>query len=111
MMNPEKKIALERMQKLFELARQTMKKDEELAKEYVKQIKKINQKTKTSIPPEIRRFLCKKCDSPMIPGFNSTTRTKNGRTITTCKCGQIKRNPYNKEKKLKKDKKRFTQHT
>ncbi|MBR9677957.1 MAG: ribonuclease P [Nanoarchaeota archaeon] len=110
-MSQEKKIAVERMEILFELAKQTVKKDEEQAKKYVKIIKKINTKTKTRIPPKIKHFLCKKCDSVLIPGYNATVRMKQGRKITRCKeCKEIKRQPYTREKKLKKDKKRVTQH-
>lgn len=107
LMKQEQKIALERMKVLFEQAKKAWKKDESRARRYVKLIKRIGEKTNTSIPKRIKMFLCKECGAPLMPGVNAKTRTKNQKIIITCEeCGSIKRNPYIKEKKLKKKEKK-----
>ncbi|MDD3083602.1 MAG: NUDIX domain-containing protein [Candidatus ainarchaeum sp.] len=58
------KIALERINILFELARK--QKEESLKKKYLKLAKKIGERTNVSIPKELKKIFCKKCFSMKI---------------------------------------------
>ncbi len=80
-------MALERIRKLLSMA-----KDNPLQKRYVKLAKKISTRTRTRIPPKLKRQICKGCNAILIPGKNAKVRTKQGKLITTClECGKIKR--------------------
>jgi len=77
-------IAKERIKILFEEAEKTFSKNKNLANRYVTLARKIAMKTKTKIPPELKRKFCKHCYSYLQPGINSRTRTRNGKVIISC---------------------------
>jgi RNase P subunit RPR2 len=64
-------------------------------------MKRIAQRTRTHLPTDIRRGICRKCDTPLIPGYNSHTRTRQRRephTATTChSCQNIARIPLRRK--------------
>ena len=95
------KIALERIQILFEQAESAFAKDPQRAQRYVDLARKIAQRTRTHLPPHLRRQVCRKCDAFLVPGSTSRTRIRQRRephVATTClKCGNIQRHPL-KEK-------------
>jgi ribonuclease P protein subunit RPR2 len=77
------KIALERIYRLFELAVE----NEEYAKRYLQLAKRIGEKTRVSIPKEIKEKYCKKCYS-----LNVTQAKKEPFLEVTCKeCGFVKK--------------------
>ena len=94
-------IAVNRMRKLYCLARETVSEDRELAQRYVYLLRRIAQRTRTKIPPEIRNGICRRCNTPLIPGYNSTTRINQRRephVTTTCHtCGRIMRRPLRRK--------------
>jgi len=79
-------IALERIRKLLSMA-----KDNPLQKRYVKLAKKVSTRTRTRIPSDLKRQICKGCDAILIPGKNATVRMKQGKLRMKCaECGKIR---------------------
>lgn len=74
----KKKIALERIYRLFELAEQTN--NDELQTRYLKLAKRIGEKVNISIPKELKKKFCKKCYSMKIQEIE-----KNPFLIIRCK--------------------------
>ncbi len=93
----EKDIAAERIQLLLDRAVSVFGKDEELARRYVSLARRIGMRMGVRIPSERKRFLCKECSSPLIPGRNCRVRIRaRGSTtviITCLSCGTLKRYP------------------
>src|SRR5437879_9770800 len=68
-------IARERIQVLLEHARTRAREDDKrLARRYVELAGKISMRTKVRIPREDKRFICKNCMMPLIPGRNARVR-------------------------------------
>lgn len=85
--NSKQKIALERIYRLFELAKEmnnsTRKDKEKYVKRYLSLSKKIGEKLNVSIPKELKKSYCKKCFSMKIK-----TTEKNPFLIVYCNgCG------------------------
>ena len=77
-----KDIADERMVRLFELSGDAVRNgNTDRARRYVSLAERIGQKTRT---PADRRRICKKCNVPLIQGFNCRTRVENGKVRVTC---------------------------
>lgn len=90
-----KRIALERINKLFEEAAKVFKNDKKLANRYVKIARKIGMKTKIRIPSKFKKRFCKHCLSYLVPGVNCRVRTKNGKLVYYClECKRFMRYPY-----------------
>ncbi len=90
-------IALERIEILLRLAKEVTATDQGLARKYVELARKISTRTKVRIPSAEKRFLCKNCGLPLIPGRNARVRTTKGnpRVVITClSCGAVKRYPF-----------------
>lgn len=91
------KIAVERIKKLFELAK---KEKNGRAKRYVELARRIAEKTRTRLPHDIKRSFCRKCNSL----FNAKNRRvriskKEKKVVYTCLCcGHIQRYPFVREK-------------
>ena len=76
-------IALERIYRLFELAG----KDKEYSKRYLELAKRIGEKTRVSIPKELKEKYCKKCYS-----LNVTQKKAEPFLEVACKeCGFVKK--------------------
>ena len=82
---------------LFGLSRKALEEgNKDRARRYIVLIKRISQKTNTTIPKEHR--FCKKCNLPLEVGRNCRVRVKDGVIRITClECGDIRRMPYTKE--------------
>jgi ribonuclease P protein subunit RPR2 len=107
----EKEIAKERIEILFNLAKKVFDFNPELANRYIQLIRKIGMKARVKIPLEYKLFICKKCDSFLVPGKNCRVRIKSEKgtkvTFTCLNCNSIKRYPIVKEKKFKSINKNF----
>ncbi len=93
-------IALERIEILLRLGKQIVATDQDLAKKYVELARKISMRTKIRIPSDEKRFLCKNCGLPLIPGRNARVRSAKGnpRVVITClSCGVVKRYPFRRK--------------
>ena len=91
------KIPLERIRILLRQAEETHTTDPQLAQRYVDLATKIAMRTRTHLPAELRRRICRNCNTILIPGANSRTRIRQRRehhvTITCLQCGHITRIP------------------
>ena len=99
-MHDAKKIAKERIKKLFDMAKEKAKQENwSLSKRYITLARKIAMKHQLSISKYKRNF-CKNCNSYYNSKTSRTrTKKKDMRVIKTCLvCGNIQRYPYVKEK-------------
>jgi ribonuclease P protein subunit RPR2 len=91
-----KRVAVERIERLFELAKErTEMKDKaskDLAKRYIRIAKAISSRYKVSMPSSVKNFICKRCSSVLIPGFNCTVRLASSKRyiVYKCECGEEK---------------------
>jgi ribonuclease P protein subunit RPR2 len=80
-----KRIALERIEVLFDLAKKEFGRGrEDLANRYIEIARKLSMKVNLSIPKKYKRQFCKKCYSFLVPGKNLKVRMNKGRIIYTC---------------------------
>lgn len=89
-------VARERIQILLRQAAEMAGRNEELSRRYVQLARKISSRTKTRIPSEDKRYLCKGCGLALRPGLNARFRLHPGnkRVVITClSCGAVKRYP------------------
>lgn len=88
-------IALERIQRLFELAEQKLKADDEdserLAKRYVGLAKLISTHYRVKVPNKLKNKACKKCKLVLLPGITCSVRLSSGFLICKCRCGNESR--------------------
>jgi len=90
-----KKIAEERIKKLFVLAyNKALSYDFKLADRYVKLARKISMKYLVKIPVKYKRLFCKHCYSYILPDVTGRIRVKEGKIIIYCKkCKKFTRIP------------------
>ncbi len=97
-----KQIARQRIQILFEQAKQVCKTNPQLAMQYIKSARKIAMAAKIRLPVEFRRETCKNCDALLVQGYNCRVRIKQKRqphTVITClNCGNQTRIMLSKKK-------------
>src|SRR5206468_1859022 len=73
-------------------------KNENLSRRYVDLARRISKRTKTRIPSEVKRYLCKGCGIALVPGHNARVRLhahNTGIVITCLSCGSVRRYPVN----------------
>ena len=94
-------IAGKRIEKLFKLAEEELKKGNlDRTRRYIYLARKIGTKCQYTLPKELKKKFCKKCNMLLIPGIscetklNKTTKTMD---IKCFNCSNIKRCPYGKE--------------
>ncbi len=91
------KIALERIHILFQQAESKFSIYPQQAQRHVDLARKIAQRSRIHLPPYLRRQVCRKCDTYLVPGSTCRTRIRQRReplVATTClKCGNIYRFP------------------
>ncbi len=93
------RIARQRIERLFELARQVSEKKPELARRYVGLARRIGMRHNVRLPARLKRTFCKACNSLLIPSKTVRIRAKKRVVVVTCLvCGAAKRYPYRKEK-------------
>jgi len=92
----KKQIAEERIEILFNLALQNIKHKPERAKRYVELLRNVSKRYKAKLPKGIRRFICKKCNSLMLPGYNMKIKYNQREKIIeyACSCGAVKKFRY-----------------
>jgi ribonuclease P protein subunit RPR2 len=100
-----KQIARQRIQILFEQAKQVHKANPQLAMQYVKSARKIAMAAKIRLPIEFRRETCKSCNALLVQGYNCRVRIKQKRephmVITCLNCGNQTRILLRKKKEQK----------
>lgn len=97
-----KRLARQRVQTLFRLARGTIHEDPVLAQHYVDIARKVAMAAKVRFPREYRRQFCRRCKSFILPGVNCRVRIKQGRrphVVVTClNCGEHMRMPLTRKR-------------
>ncbi len=97
--NKEKRIAKERIERLFEEAEKEFSKHPERSHRYVELARKIAMKTKTRMN-EYKTKFCKHCYKYLKPGVNCRVRTKNRKMVYYClNCKRYTKFSYLKEKR------------
>ena len=82
-----KKIALERIEKLFLLASDALKSgDFSAAKRYTGSMKRISEHYKVRLPNRIKVSVCAGCGAPLIAGLNCTVRVVQSKNYVSYKC-------------------------
>lgn len=90
-----KKIAAERVERLFELAETEFKQHPELSDRYVRLAWKLKTRYNVKLPSHLKRKFCRKCLSFWMPGVSCRVRLQSGRIVVTClRCGRVERLPY-----------------
>lgn len=90
-----KSKAIEHINDLFIQAEEMFNIDKELSRRYIFLARKTAMKYKVKIDKSKKFCFCKKCNSYLKKGVNSTIRIHHGRIILTCKeCGFVKRFIY-----------------
>ena len=101
-------LAEERVGILLRLARDTARSDPILSRRYVALAQRIAMRSGVRLGPERKQFICKNCNSLLVPGINCRVRVRAERgthVVVTClECGQVKRYPAVKEKRLRRKK-------
>lgn len=93
----QQKIALERIDKLFEQAELSFKEHPELSKRYVVLARKLSTRYKVKFTSVQKKMFCKNCDAYLKNGVNSRVRLVHGRLVRTClECKHVKRMVYKK---------------
>jgi len=85
MMN--KKIALQRIHKLFQLAKDTIHEDEKLAQHYISIARRVSMASRVQMPREYRLQICNGCKRFILPGVNCRVRIQQRREphiVITC---------------------------
>lgn len=91
---PRKKIAEERIRKLFEQAEQKFEEERELSDRYIELARKISMSEQVSIPQELKKSFCSECKSFLRPGVNCQIRINSKKETVNyqCKeCGNVDR--------------------
>ncbi len=100
----ERRIARERIEILMQLAGEVFHRDPKLARRYVELARRIAMRYNVRFPKRWKRFFCKACGSFLVPGVNMRVRCTKQRVVITClECGKVKRIPYVREKKARKN--------
>jgi len=102
-----RKIALQRIHRLFRLAKNVIHEDERLAQRYIVIARKISMASRVRIPREYRRQICRGCKKFILPGVNCRVRIQQRRephVVITCGyCGKYMRFPMKIGEKQKHD--------
>ena len=82
-----KQIARQRIQALFNEAKNVFRSDPKLAMQYIKSARRIAMAARIRLPVDFRRQTCKKCNALLVQGYNCRVRVKQKRephVLTTC---------------------------
>lgn len=79
-----RKIALERIYRLFELAEINFEKHPERSKRYIELARKIAMRYNVRVPFELKQKFCKKCNAFLKVGVNAKIRVSKQIIKVTC---------------------------
>lgn len=92
-------MARQRIGRLFEMAARVYRDRPDLADRYVDIARRISMRHRVSIPPDLKRSVCKQCYGYLAPGSSARVRADGRNVVITClRCGGIKRYPYKRPK-------------
>lgn len=95
---PRDDVALQRIEILYRLAKDSAAKDPELSARYVSLMKRISTKYRRRLDSEIKRGICASCGRVLFPFGAREIRVSgsNGYIIVRCVCGKEKHIFYNR---------------
>ena len=86
--NLRKKIALERIHRLFEVAEAEFAEKPRRSKRYVELARKLSTRNRAPIPAELKKRFCKKCGACLVRGKNVEWKDLGELVQITCReCG------------------------
>ena len=95
-----KREARERVDILFDLAKQEFNSNPERSHRYARMILDLVQKFRIHLPNNIKRFICKECGHFLMPGENLRVESRGGFMVYSClDCGNVKKYGYVKEQR------------
>jgi len=104
-----RKLAKERIKKLFNEAEKVFKKNPKRAHRYVALARKIAMKANAKMPKHLKRKFCKHCYKFLKPGVNTTVRIAKSRIIYYCKeCKKYMRIPIKAKRKISEVRKKLS---
>jgi len=96
-----RRIALQRMHILFKLADEALPEKPEHAQRYIDLARQIAMRCRVKMPRELKRRICKQCNTLLRPGVNARVRIKQRRephiVVTCLGCGRIFRYPVRRK--------------
>lgn len=88
------KIAKNRINVLFKLAKESFKQDSSISNRYVKIARRIAMKYKIRLSSELKKRFCKHCHKYLAPSINCRVRLHKHRLIYYClSCKHFMRHP------------------
>ncbi len=90
-----KDLAVQRINRLFELADQEFEENPKRSDRYVLLARRIGMRFRVRFPKTLKRRMCKHCRSYLVPGSSARVRLR-GRyiTVTCLRCNKQMRYPY-----------------
>lgn len=100
-----RQVARQRIQTLFDEAKNIGKSDPKLAAQYVKSARRIAMAARIRLPVDFKRQSCRSCNALLVQGYNCRVRVKQKRqphvVITCLNCGKQTRIMLSKRKEQK----------
>lgn len=97
-----KRLARERMDLLFGLAREVFASEPELARRYVSLARRIGSRCNVRLTAGDKLCICRDCNAFLVPGVNCRVRTHARRVVVSClDCGGVRRVPVTRERRGK----------
>ncbi|TFF92113.1 ribonuclease P [Candidatus Thorarchaeota archaeon] len=91
----KRQIAEERIRLLWAQAQEVAASDPKRARSLMQTAKRIAQKVRMRLPREMRRRICKNCETILVPGRTCRVRVRGNRmrhlTVTCLECGVVHR--------------------
>jgi len=101
MRSTTKQIAKQRIQSLFQKAKNVYRANPQLSSRYIETARKIAMAAKIPMPTVYKRQICKKCNTLLVQGDNCRVRIRQKRephvVITCLSCGSKTRIPMKKK--------------
>ncbi|MEM2865814.1 MAG: hypothetical protein QXM46_05175 [Candidatus Hadarchaeales archaeon] len=99
MKEDQKTLALERIERLVQLAEEAWPQEKGLARRYLELAWRLKLRHRVRLPTHLRGRFCRKCRSPLKPGVSCRVRVRAGRVVRVClECGHLTRLPLRGEK-------------
>ena len=93
----QKRLASDRIVKLFEEAELAFKLHPEFSRRYIEMARQLATRYKVRFNQEQKRASCKKCNAYLKDGQNSRIRLEHGTLVQTClECKNVRRMNYKK---------------
>jgi ribonuclease P protein subunit RPR2 len=100
-----RRIARERIEILFDRAREFFPEDPAASDRCVDLARRIAMRQRVRIPRELRRRFCRHCSAYLVPGSTLLVRIHRGRVVTTClRCGALRRYLVEKQREKRVEK-------